>query len=380
MRTITIARKALYDQVWSQPMLHLAKRYGISNVGLAKICRKHDIPRPPRGHWARLQFGKASPQTPLPRPDEDYEITMQEPPPLRQPAEKVGLPKPVEPITVGETLRNAHELVSQAKHQLQNAPTDENRLIVVPADAVLDISVSKGRLHRALLITDALLGAAEKLGYRVAKGPRIEVAGFAIRFDIKERLETLRDDLPEEPDLEADHYDFGHSRFKKTTNPSGHLVLSIVDDTPYWRYKGKRAWRDGSRSLEDSLNSILRGIVGLAEYKAECQAEKQRQEEQGREQERQRQEAARRQQEQRERVDAEHRRVNALLRQAKNWRKSEILRGYIEANRQKHLAACGQAQPSGAFAEWLQWATQQADRLDPLTESPPILDEDTGDE
>ncbi len=121
MATITITRKALYDQVWSEPMLHLAKRYGLSNVGLAKICRKHDIPRPPRGHWARLQFGKASPQTPLPRPDEDHDITMQEPPPLIQPAKKVGPPKPVEPITVDETLRNAHELVIRAKHQLQNA-------------------------------------------------------------------------------------------------------------------------------------------------------------------------------------------------------------------------------------------------------------------
>ncbi len=249
----------------------------------------------------------------------------------------------------------------------------------MPADAVLDICVSKCRLHRALLITDALLRAAEKLGYRVAQGPSIEVGGFAIRFEINEALQTLRDELPEEPDLEADHYEFGHSRFKKTTISSGHLVLSIVDETPYWCYKGKRAWRDGLRSLEDSLNSVLRGIVGLAEYKAECQAEKQRQGEQRREQERQRQEEARLQVERRERIDAERRRVNALLRQAKNWRKSEILRGYIKASRQKHLAACGQAEPSGEFAEWLQWAAQQADRLDPLAESPPsILDEDSG--
>ena len=375
MATITITRKALYDQVWSEPMLHLAKRYGLSNVGLAKICRKHDIPRPPRGHWARLQFGKASPQTPLPRPDEDYDITMQEPVPLPPPVNKDRFPKPVEPIAMGETLRNVHELVNRAKHQLQNAPTDENGLILVPADAVLDICVSKGRLHRALLITDALFKAAEKLGYRVARGPSIEGGGFAIRFNIKENLGTLRDELPEEPDLEADHYEFGHSQFKRTTLPSGHLVLSIVDETPCWRYKGKRAWRDGLRSLNESLNSVLNGIVNLAEYKADCQAEKERQEEQCREQERHRQEEARRGEGRRERIDAERRRVSSLLRQAKNWRKSEILRGYIEANRQKHMAACGQAQPSGEFAEWLHWATGQADRLDPLTESPPsILD------
>jgi hypothetical protein len=37
----------------------------------------------------------------------------------------------------------------------------------------------------------------------------------------------------------------------------------------------------------------------------------------------------------------------------------------------------GTIDPDSEFAAWLEWAHQQADRLDPLAESPPsILDED----
>jgi hypothetical protein len=60
------SREELYEQVRSEPMRKLAKRYSISDVALAKICKKLDIPRPPRGYWARKEAGKKVKQTPLP--------------------------------------------------------------------------------------------------------------------------------------------------------------------------------------------------------------------------------------------------------------------------------------------------------------------------
>ena len=59
-------RAELYERVWATPMSKLAVEFGLSDQGLAKICRKHDIPTPPRGHWAKLASGKSSPQVPLP--------------------------------------------------------------------------------------------------------------------------------------------------------------------------------------------------------------------------------------------------------------------------------------------------------------------------
>jgi len=47
-------------------MLHLAKEFGISDVALAKTCRKHSIPRPPRGYWALLAAGRQPKKVRLP--------------------------------------------------------------------------------------------------------------------------------------------------------------------------------------------------------------------------------------------------------------------------------------------------------------------------
>ena len=43
-------------------MIKLARKLDISDVGLAKACRRHNIPRPPRGYWAKLAAGKALPE------------------------------------------------------------------------------------------------------------------------------------------------------------------------------------------------------------------------------------------------------------------------------------------------------------------------------
>lgn len=56
--TEQISREGLYRAVWSEPIKTMAVRLGISDVALAKTCRKHDIPIPPRGHWAKVQSGK----------------------------------------------------------------------------------------------------------------------------------------------------------------------------------------------------------------------------------------------------------------------------------------------------------------------------------
>jgi hypothetical protein len=51
-------REELHALVWSQPMRTLAKSRGISDVALAKQCRKAGVPVPPRGWWARKEAGK----------------------------------------------------------------------------------------------------------------------------------------------------------------------------------------------------------------------------------------------------------------------------------------------------------------------------------
>ena len=70
------SRVELYGLVWSKPMTHLAKELGLSDVGLRKICVKYGIPLPPRGHWARLQFGKQDPRPALPFVNNNLQIRL----------------------------------------------------------------------------------------------------------------------------------------------------------------------------------------------------------------------------------------------------------------------------------------------------------------
>ena len=49
----------MYDLVWSEPIQSLAKRFSLSDRGLAKICLAANIPVPARGYWAKKQAGKA---------------------------------------------------------------------------------------------------------------------------------------------------------------------------------------------------------------------------------------------------------------------------------------------------------------------------------
>lgn len=55
--TLLFEREKLYEEIWAEPMMQVAKRYGISDVGLAKICKKLSIPPPPRGYWTKKSYG-----------------------------------------------------------------------------------------------------------------------------------------------------------------------------------------------------------------------------------------------------------------------------------------------------------------------------------
>lgn len=94
----TIARVELYERVWTTPMQRLANEFGLSDVGLAKLCRRHQIPVPGRGYWTRLQFGQKPGRTPLPKNSnlaiENITMVLQE----RRPSKPAAL-KPDPPVS-----------------------------------------------------------------------------------------------------------------------------------------------------------------------------------------------------------------------------------------------------------------------------------------
>lgn len=61
-----ITREELYEAVWSESVQKLAMALGISDVGLAKICKKLNVPRPGRGYWAKSMGARKVLRVPLP--------------------------------------------------------------------------------------------------------------------------------------------------------------------------------------------------------------------------------------------------------------------------------------------------------------------------
>jgi hypothetical protein len=51
-------REQLYEEIWSEPLRMVAKKYGFSDVRLGKVCKALNIPKPGVGYWAKKAAGK----------------------------------------------------------------------------------------------------------------------------------------------------------------------------------------------------------------------------------------------------------------------------------------------------------------------------------
>ncbi|WP_340266122.1 hypothetical protein [Sphingobium mellinum] len=65
---IRVAPEKLIEFAWSAPMRDLAKKVGISDVGLRKLLTGYGIVLPPQGHWNRVHAGRRVPDPPKPDP------------------------------------------------------------------------------------------------------------------------------------------------------------------------------------------------------------------------------------------------------------------------------------------------------------------------
>lgn len=62
----TYDRETLYQEIWAEPIIKIAQKYGVSDVAIHKVCKALDIPKPPAGYWRQIETGKKVGQIPLP--------------------------------------------------------------------------------------------------------------------------------------------------------------------------------------------------------------------------------------------------------------------------------------------------------------------------
>ena len=145
-------REELYEEVWSAPMRTLAKKYGISDVGLAKACRKLQIPLPGRGYWEKKAAGHDVQRIPLPAVEK--KIFVQRPVPRKEkpPLETFATEQERAQIerleqSSGEAVLKrgdlSHSLIAQARAVLAHASADDRKILCHS-----DVGRRQGRTNR----------------------------------------------------------------------------------------------------------------------------------------------------------------------------------------------------------------------------------------
>lgn len=381
----TVDRETLYNEVWSEPVSVVAARYGLSDVGLAKICRAWAIPLPSRGYWAKVKAGRIMRQVPLPPLKQT----------VRRPANLVKLP--AEQVAIREAAKETkarirkevltsqeEEVAAAAVHPLVRAASKRlRRRDGWPADTlvrsapkeVINVAVTRPAIDRALTFLDSLLKTLAKQGFEVEvdeeRGATIlrrAETDTKLDFALIEHIRRTRHETtPAEQRAQKRYWE--RSRWDGTATyphvpmydytPTGTLTVQVGR----WP---QRTWKDTpTKNLEQRIGEVVAGIVVLAQETFAKEQEEIR-----------RKETLRRAQARYEflmkRRETEATRFKSLESNATNWERAVKLRAFADAFERNALAA---GMLSEEQTSWLAWARAKADWLDPFVlVSDPILD------
>jgi len=352
-------------------MTKVAPRFDLSDVGMAKLCKRYDIPRPPVGYWAQKQVGKEPDRAPLP-PTQDgtsetIEFSMEQKATAATvvtAADRVRdeqLKKlicfeehPENRIVVSENPSKFHPFVRETKASFSERATDRQGMHSPnwTNDGVrLDVHVAKESVPRALRFMDAFIKAFEKRGHKVVaeateyrRDVLFVILGEQFSFRLREKTKMVP--IPESQ---------REGRYGARTNyePTGLFELQLRR-----RQMGfaEMTWKDGKRiKLEVQLNDIMIGLIVAVEKERDWRLQQEEYELQRRENE-----AKRWQQEQERRK--EEQKISELNQMVLNWDQAARIRDFMADVRTRRSPI----DEGSELAQWMDWALKHADKIDPL--------------
>lgn len=368
------SRKEFYDLVWSKPMQTLASSLGVSDVALAKRCKKFDIPVPPRGYWARIQAGKPATRILLPPRfpgaadrvggddhrygfyGEDWAKKFQavEVPPVPTFDEEIEQVRDRAAKIVGKVrCSNKFDQVHPQVAKLLAHDEERRQEYSKYSSSYYAPRYDSGIERRRLLIINALFMAPARIGYR----PSMSTSKYG-------------QDANSERDIALsvgnNHTYVNIEPIKLPKEAKEHLRLSLGFARE--RKTASRFWQDDEQGrLEDKLTDILVDLLVHAEQsyrdslvrhrewviERKAAAEKELLE---RKKKAEAAERARLEQEAKERIER-------LLREAEGMSRAAKIRTYADSvlDRASELSL-----PLQEVERWVAWARNEADRIDPL--------------
>jgi hypothetical protein len=372
-------REELYDQVWSTPMRQLAKEFQLSDSGLAKICRKLNIPRPGRGYWMKKQAGRKVNPTPLP-PAKPGAPTQHRVSRWHDPAADLGFGEeavallerendPSMAIAVPEVLDHPHKWVRKSAGWLKRNSRTQAELR--KERACLDITASRAALDRALRIADTLLKALEARGFEVEVtepvpyapgrygGPPsgrpsrtgVHILGEFVEFAIEEGVNII------EAEQKPVRYNSGYSytpRPEYVHEPNGKLALKL-----HRQLRGitRQTWADGKRQrVESCLGSFITTIIQGSERERLYQLDQERIQREHEEEQRRQEEAARLR-------AIEQARIADLNQRVGDWDRAGRIYDFLEECEAAARARGVNVSPQSDLGKWIVWARGFASQL-----------------
>lgn len=373
-------RQELYQLVWSEPMIQLAKRFGLSDVGLAKACRRAAIPVPERGYWAKRQAGKPTVRQPLPLRGpgmhDEVEVgggnswsygTMTEelvgkeiPPPPSLP-EEIGdvagrVRKMVGKVSVPKTLTKPHPAIARLleEDQRRREKQASSPYPLTWDNPLFDSALERRRLRilNALCLALARCGMKPSIRGREARELSVQVGDTYVSFTLDRVAKRSR----------------SARTGSRKDQLSAEMLRFQIKSWP-WAEETRTSWEDNEettieRHVEDIVvglivagevqyrESVLRRHQMMVERKAELEEEARRRKEEEERRERERQ------------IKAQKERVERLLNAALAHRQAGEIRAYVEAVRAASASA-SDPRAQEKIEAWATWALAEADRIDP---------------
>jgi hypothetical protein len=344
MHETKVHRETLYKEVWEEPISKFAVRYNISDVALAKVCRKLKVPVPPRGYWARIQHGQRLTRPTLPKL-KNGEL-----------GEATISPVLLRSRLLPDVVLKQQEFEADPVHRISIDPNRDLHHLVRKTRAILNgrispnghgpslsIHVSKPMLERALSLLSTLFYAFEERGFRIEVNSGTHAGSFVIIND--EPLQFSLDEETRKVDARL------VAKSERLSDAEKESETRVVFRIHSYRAQGyRKMWADGARrSLEAQLNDMMPALVELSVVIRKERLECERRNAEIHEEFRQRElERARRQQ---------------MESDLKNWRIAVDLRTLVA---QVSSQASHEQKNTPDLTRWIKWANWVASVNDPL--------------
>lgn len=354
METIELTRKELYDIVWSTTLSKLTQQYALSNEGIKKLCKQFEIPMSENSYWSKLKFNKHINKIELNTVfggEDKIALTIREggnpinldQTPLTNRTKQIKN-NPKAPLTVPDKLSKPDILIQNTKdffNKTKKVPNSVNEHI-----ERVGIYVEENNLDRALRIMDTFIKLLRHREHSFKRdrnnyGPHIVVNDVEFYFHLREAQKKIP----------------GKAIYESSTYaPTGILVMKIGES-----YKAKE-WKDGGVKLENLLANIVAKIELESEkeleWRDECRLDKIK-----------RAEGDRIRKIFEDRKEKEVVKTRKLFTDAKKFDRAIMYRNFIKATEQKAITENNLTEE---LKEWIKWAYDKADWIDPTS---PKLDE-----